>query len=88
MSNEEEENIVSELTDFESLLSLNAGTSSVIGLLRELSKVTTDSEVFALFDGINGPAYEQIVCLSQWPVDTSYNMGNVHTLKHLILWEE
>ena len=80
--------IISE-SDYLSLIPLNAGTAIVISFLKELSCVKTNSDLDNLFDAnAEGPAYEQIVNSSQWPIETKITLENIETLKSIIIWEE
>ena len=80
--------IISE-SDYLSLIPLNAGTAVVISFLKELSNINTNAELDYLFDvNAEGPAYEQIVNSTQWPIDTKITLENIETLKAMIVWEE
>ena len=59
-----------------------------MSFLDGLANCKTDNEINELFDATEGPANEQIVNSTQWPVTTKLQMSNVETLKSMILWEE
>lgn len=74
---------------FKETIPLNAGTAGLIGLLNELEQVKSDEEINKIFDSsADGPAYEQLVNSSQWPVDSSITLKNVETLKAMLVREE
>lgn len=56
--------------------------------LKLLETVKSSDEIYVLFDGSDGSAYEQIVSFSQWPIDKKYSMENLEALKEIIIWEE
>ena len=57
--------------------------------MKALGKVSSDDEINQLFDeSAEGPAYEQVVNSSQWPIDTKYTMSNLEALKSLLVWEK
>ena len=75
--------------DYVSLIPLNAGTAVVITFLKMLSEAKSDKEINDIFDvQTDGPAYEQVVNSSQWPIETRITMANLETLKSMIVWEE
>jgi len=90
LTGQTEEEIVSLLSreEYRHLIPLNAGTANVLGFLDGLVKCKTDAQINELFDASEGPAYEQIVNSSQWPVTTKINMTNIEALKSMVVWEE
>ena len=86
---EEEITAIIARESFEKTIPLNAGISKLLSFLKALGKVSSDDEINQLFDeSAEGPAYEQVVNSSQWPIDTKYTMSNLEALKSLLVWEE
>ena len=86
---EEEITAIIATESFEKTIPLNAGTSKLLSFLKAIGKVSSDDEINQLFDeSAEGPAYEQVVNSSQWPIDTKYTMSNLEALKSLLVWEE
>ncbi|XP_033124119.1 uncharacterized protein LOC117122592 [Anneissia japonica] len=71
------------------IIPFNAGTSNLISFLNGLNACKSTEAIDKLIDdSAEGPAYEQLVNSSQWPVDTKIEYKNVEVLKNMLIWEE
>eukprot|EP00794_Sanderia_malayensis_P013231 gene13231-14589_t len=74
---------------FTDSIPLNAGSANVISFLKALDEVKQDEDIDEIFDKrAEGPAFEQIVNSTQWPLDSRITTKNLETFKSMIVWEE
>ena len=67
------------------LISLNAGTANVISFLNALTRTKSETDIDELFKCTEGQAFEQVVNVTQWPIDTKITMNNIEALKSMII---
>ena len=67
---------------FTESIPLNAASFVVINFLKALDEVKEDKDIDQIFnERAEGPAYEQIVNSTQWPLDSKITTKNLETLK-------
>lgn len=68
---------------------LNAASAIPLSFLNALADVKSNDDVDKLFDDTaEGPAYEQVVNSSQWPIETKITVENLEALRFILVWEE
>lgn len=67
---------------------LTSSTGCLISFIKKLLECNEDVEIQALFSSADGPAYEQIVALSDWNNDVEVTVNNRNILIDIIIQDE
>ena len=91
ISGKEEEDVVSSIAkeSFKDSIPQNEGTSNLLQFLNELENVKSTNAITQLLDeAAEGPAYEQLINASQWPIDEKITLENREALMSMLIWDE
>ena len=73
---------------YQLLIPLNSGTSILKLFLQKWENASSNKELESMFDCEEGPAFEQILNLSQWDIHNTVTMENRNLLISMLVFEE